>query len=123
MTKLLFTTLSLTLSSLLFSQNPEIPTALNLDFELTENGMPRGWNSFGSQGYKLSIDSLHKKSGKYGASIQFEEGNLSDYKAISLILPNNYAGKRITLSGYVKTENVNEGYAGLWMRIDPSIAL
>lgn len=26
------------------------------------------------------------------------------------------------MSGYIKTENVTEGYAGLWMRIDPSVA-
>ena len=29
--------------------------------------------------------------------------------------------KNITLSGYIKTENV-DGYAVLWMRIDPQIA-
>ena len=26
------------------------------------------------------------------------------------------------MSGYLKTENVADGYAGLWMRIDPSVA-
>lgn len=28
------------------------------------------------------------------------------------------AGKRIRLSGYIKTEGVTEGYAGLWLRVD-----
>jgi C-terminal processing protease CtpA/Prc len=33
------------------------------------------------------------------------------------VLP-SYDGKKITLSGYVKTENVTEGYAGLFMDPD-----
>ncbi|MCH5719662.1 S41 family peptidase [Niabella hibiscisoli] len=38
-------------------------------------------------------------------------------------LPNKkYAGDSITFSGFIKTENVTDGYAGLWMRIDPYIA-
>ena len=45
-----------------------------------------------------------------------------NFKAWSFTIPNSYAGKKITLVGYVKTENVTEGYAGLWMRIDPSVA-
>ncbi|GHU89116.1 hypothetical protein FACS1894155_05370 [Bacteroidia bacterium] len=39
-----------------------------------------------------------------------------------LVLSENYEGKKITLSGYIKTENITDGYAGLWMRIDPQIA-
>lgn len=122
MKKLFFTTLSLIFSITLISQTQTASPLLNLDFELTEKGMPSGWNNFGSSGYKLSIDSLHKKSGKYAASIELSEGIAPDFKALAFTLPNNYAGKKITLSGYIKTENVSEGYAGLWMRIDPSIA-
>ncbi len=122
MKKLFFTTISFIFSVTLISQTQTPSSQLNLDFELTEKGIPNGWSNFGSSGYKLAIDSIHKKSGKYAASVELEEGNSPDYKAMSFTLPNNYDGKRITLSGYIKTENVSEGYAGLWMRIDPSVA-
>ena len=41
---------------------------------------------------------------------------------LTISLPNGFKGKTITLSGYMKTENVRDGYAGLWMRIDPNQA-
>jgi hypothetical protein len=34
--------------------------------------------------------------------------------------PTGFRGRRIRLSGYVKTENVRTGWAGLWLRIDGS---
>ena len=94
---------------------------LNLDFETAEKGSPAGWDNFGGSGYILALDSTIKQNGKYAASIEYKEGN-SDYRAWAFTIPNNYAGKKITLTGYIKTENITEGYAGLWMRIDPSIA-
>ncbi len=93
----------------------------NLNFELTDNGKPKDWNVFGAENYEVALDSISTKSGKYAASIAFKEGG-SNFKAWAFTLPNNYAGKKITLTGYIKTENVTDGYAGLWMRIDPSIA-
>lgn len=94
---------------------------LNFDFEIIEKGNPVGWNNFGSSNYTLSLDSSNVKSGKYAAPIEFREGN-PDFRAWAFPIQDNYAGKKITLTGYIKTENVTDGYAGLWMRIDPSIA-
>lgn len=94
---------------------------LNLDFEKVKKASPIGWSNFGSSSYILTLDSTQIKAGKYAASIQVKEGT-PDFKAWALTIPNNYAGKKITLSGYIKTENVTDGYAGLWMRIDPSVA-
>ncbi|MBK6858969.1 MAG: peptidase S41 [Saprospiraceae bacterium] len=104
-----------------YCQTKETISKLNFDFEVAEKGSPVGWNNFGSSNYILAIDSTNIKSGKYSASIEFKEGN-PDYKAWAFTIPDNYAGKKITLTGYIKTENVTDGYAGLWMRIDPSIA-
>jgi hypothetical protein len=64
---------------------------------------------------------LTVKSGKYAAVFQYD-GASSNFKALGFNLPANYEGDTITLSGYIKTENVTDGYAGLWMRIDPEIA-
>lgn len=94
---------------------------LNLDFEQHENNFPINWSRSGSVDYKVNTDSANSKSGKFSVVIE-NSGNEGSFEAVSLVLPNNYAGKSIRLSGYIKTENVTEGYAGLWMRIDPRIA-
>lgn len=103
-----------------YSQTSEIQK-LNLDFEQNEKDYPTKWENFGSNDYKIYTDSTNAKSGKFSAVIENTE-NKSDFKALAFNLPNNYNGKFIRLSGYIKTENITDGYAGLWMRIDPQIA-
>lgn len=93
----------------------------NLDFEQVENGMPVGWDARGGYDYIFSSDSIIVKSGKYSASIEMNEG-APQYGVLGLIIHSNYEGKRITLSGYVKSENV-DGSASLLMRIDPEIGV
>ncbi|MDD3860055.1 MAG: S41 family peptidase [Bacteroidales bacterium] len=109
------------LSITTFCQTKETFSKFNLDFEIIEKGSLVGWEIYGGSNYTISLDSTNIISGKYSALIEFGEGNPSN-KALAFTLPANYAGKKITLSGYIKTENINDGYAGLWMRIDPSIA-
>ena len=94
---------------------------LNFDFENVDNGKPKAWDNFGSSNYTIALDSINTRNGKYSATIEYKDGS-ADFKAWAFTIPNNYAGKKITLTGYIKTENVTDGYAGLWMRIDPSIA-
>lgn len=93
----------------------------NFDFEEIDKAMPTGWKQFGSESYTAQVDGTHASSGKRSASIVFS-GDSPDFAALAFTLPNNYKGKKITLSGYLKTENVEDGFAGLWMRIDPGIA-
>ena len=104
-----------------YCQKKATSSKLNFDFEIVENGNFTGWDKFGSSDYILAVDSTIVKRGKYSASIEFKEGS-PDFKAWAFTIPDNFAGKKITLAGYIKTENVTDGYAGLWMRIDPSIA-
>ncbi|MGN6533569.1 MAG: hypothetical protein ACTHK0_17640, partial [Ginsengibacter sp.] len=92
----------------------------NLDFEKVENGKPLNWKSYGSPDYLISLDSTVAQSGKYAAVIEYN-GDNPDYKAISYSIPAIYQGKEIKLTGYLKTQDVT-GKAGLWMRIDPSVA-
>lgn len=118
MKKTFLTFLILLIGLTAFCQTSE---KFNFDFEIVDNGKPKDWNNFGSSNYAIAIDSITTKNGNYSATIEFNEGN-PDFKAWAFTIPANYAGKKITLSGYIKTENVTDGYAGLWMRIDPSIA-
>lgn len=92
----------------------------NFDFEKTRNGNPLNWENFGSEGYTLSLDTLNAQSGKTAAVIEYS-GNAPNFKAWAYNIPAIYTGKRIKLTGYVKTENVTDGWAGLWMRIDPQV--
>ena len=115
-TFLTFLTLLIGLST--FCQTSE---KFNFDFEIIDNGKPKDWNNFGSSNYAIALDSINTKNGKYSVKIEFKEGN-PEFKAWAFTIPDNYPGKKITLTGYIKTENVTDGYAGLWMRIDPSIA-
>ncbi|MES2515783.1 MAG: S41 family peptidase [Bacteroidota bacterium] len=105
--------------SIYFCQNPA-NEKFNFDFESIYAKMPVGWKNFGGEGYGIYLDSVLKKNGKYSAVIESNVGT-PDFKAWAFTLPENYSGKKIKLSGFIKTENVTEGYAGLWMRIDPNI--
>lgn len=111
---------ALSFSLIGYSQNPEIQK-LNLDFEQTEKGHPTKWENFGNNNYKIYSDSTYAKNGKFSAVIENTESK-SEFRALAMDLPNNYKGRSIRLSGYIKTENVTEGYAGLWIRIDPQVA-
>lgn len=90
----------------------------NLNFEEVENGLPIGWSTYGDSKYTTSLDSSVVQNGKYAVSIEFN-GNAHDYCAWEYSIPNQYKGKKITLSGYIKTENVTDGFAGLWLRVEP----
>ena len=104
------------------SQTKESRSKLNLSFEDIQNGKPQGWLIYQKQVYRISLDSIHVKSGKYSILIESTgDPGLRDFQPVTLLLPDNYDGKNITLSGYIKTEDVTDGYAGLWMRIDPQI--
>ncbi len=94
----------------------------NLDFEVTENGEISNWENFGASNYQLGLDSTVVQNGDYSVSIEYTDGK-PDYHAYSYVLPDDYEGETITLSGYIKTENVTDGFAGLLMRIDPFLAI
>lgn len=95
---------------------------LNLDFEVIENGLPRDWSyDLRQPGFSVSLDSVDVVSGKYAIAMEFT-GNIVDYHAFTYRLPDTYAGDTITLSAFMKTENVTDGFAGLWLMVDPDPA-
>jgi len=94
---------------------------LNLDFEQLAGEKPGGWVTYGSGNYQIAVDSSIVFSGKNSVCIEYS-GDAPDFKAWALNFSPDFGGKQIKLTGYIKTENVSDGYAGLWMRIDPSVA-
>jgi C-terminal processing protease CtpA/Prc len=102
-------------------QTAKDSSTFNFGFEKTVKNKFQYWNNIGSNDYVIAIDSSIKHGGNYAASISNSTA-IVDFKALSYTLPGNFKGKKLTISGYIKTENVSEGYAGLLVRIDPNIA-
>jgi len=116
--KFMISILFLTLSAYCLASS----TKLNLDFETVHGKSPKGWSNFGdANNYIHSIDKHVFQSGKNSVSLEFK-GDESGFRAWSYTIPSSYQGKQITLSGFIKTENVSDGWAGLWMRIDPNVS-
>lgn len=87
----------------------------NLGFETqnADDNLPEGWFQWGD--YMLSVDSLARTGTKAGKITSDENGN---FGSIAYKIPAKYEGKSITLEGYMKIKEVQNGFAGLLMRID-----
>jgi len=70
--------------------------------------------------YSISIDSTIVQNGRRSILIEYT-GDTIGFKFASYSIPAKYQGKKVKLSGYLKTENVSEGWAGLVLRIDPKV--
>jgi erythromycin esterase len=95
------------------------PSYLNLDFESSENGNILGWGT-GGAGYEVVVDTSVMQSGNQSLRIR----NLSPATTVtfgvasSLFPIEAVRGHRIRYSGWIKTDRIQRGYAGLWWRVD-----
>ncbi len=92
----------------------------NYSFEILEGGFAKSWETFGTGNHLVAIDPEISQNGKNSVFIG-SENDKTTFKAIGFDIPATFDGKKVKLTGYIKTENVAE-HAGLWMRIDPSVA-
>ncbi len=84
--------------------------------------MPAQWHVRVSPDHSVYVDSVEVHSGKYSVVIESKANiSVNESQLITLALPNNYVGKKITLAGYIKTQDVAGGYAGLGMHLVPMI--
>lgn len=109
----------LILSLLLVASLTNAQSIFNGNFEkLDEKGNPTGWdltyNNLNK--YEVKLDSTVKKQGKYSISITSSPGASS--AAIKFPINKTFVGKSITLVGNIKTENVTDGFAGVWLRVE-----
>jgi len=96
---------------------------VNLGFEQLQNDgrMPQGWVQWGT-GYSLVPDSIVQHSGKY--SMRIQPGNTtgeSSFGCCARSIPATFGGKQIELRGYMKLQDVQNGFAGLLLRIDGEV--
>lgn len=98
----------------------EVQIKFNGNFEtLDANGNPTGWGlTFNGQNtYEIKVNSVVKRQGKYAISITPGNSKIS-FSAIDFPIKKSFHGKKLTLIGSIKTENVTGGWAGLWLLID-----
>jgi hypothetical protein len=81
---------------------------------------PIGWFFAGSNPseYEMSIDNSIFQNGKSCAYIKSKSPKENEFGTLmQTISAENYLGKRLQLSGYIKSEDI-KGWSGIWMRID-----
>ncbi len=94
---------------------------LNLSFEKTNDkgnliGAYFPWDKDDYFSYK---DDSVKMDGNNSLRLQKEISSTKPgFGVVTFSLPANFKGTEITLRGYIKTEDVKDGYAGLWLRSD-----
>jgi erythromycin esterase len=89
---------------------------LNLDFETVESDRPVGWYTTGA-GYTVVLDAEQPQSGERSLRIGLDQNG--QFGMASSQFPVERArGKRLKLTGYLRTADISRGHAGLWMRVD-----
>jgi erythromycin esterase len=94
------------------------PPYLNLDFE--SKGYIKRWY-VGGDGYEGTIDTVTVHSGKQSLRLRkvHEPSTAQAFGVATGSFPTaDVAGKSIRYTGYIKTEGVSDGRAGLWWRVD-----
>ncbi|MEM6396902.1 MAG: S41 family peptidase [Bacteroidota bacterium] len=115
--KILFCLLLLFIEGALYAQS-SLPD--NLDIETVKDEIAAGWTSFGQGGlYELTV-SEEAHSGSYALNITHKSGD-EGFHAWAMEFAPDFEGKKIKLTGYMRTEDVSDGFAGLWLRIDPNV--
>lgn len=101
-------------------------TFLNLDFEVAPAGTaPKGWFT-GGQGYEVTLDSEVVQSGERSLRMRYvREGRVGEDPvpgsfgvATGTFPVADAAGHTVRYRGWIRTEDVQDGWAGLWWRID-----
>lgn len=96
---------------------PTLKYNLNFEDKNPSKILPEGWFKWGS--YSLETDSATIYNGIYSTKIISDtEGN--SFGSVAFEIPANYEGDSIQLSGFMKTLEVENGFAGLLLRVDGS---
>jgi erythromycin esterase len=89
---------------------------LNLDFEAATRGQPWGW-TYGGGTYQFGLDTAIANSGSQSFRIRYVSGQFGS--SVAQYLPvDAVRGRHLRVSGYMKTDSITQGNAGLWLRVD-----
>ncbi|MDO8545014.1 MAG: hypothetical protein Q7S40_31605 [Opitutaceae bacterium] len=82
---------------------------------------PAGWNKNGSKtdAYVVGVDRLNSFGGMPSAYVKSKAATVDGFGGMmQTISSEDFTGKRVRLSGWVKTEDANQGGGHLWLRVD-----
>jgi RNA polymerase sigma factor (sigma-70 family) len=82
---------------------------------------PAGWGKNGTkpEAYAVGVDELQTWGGMPSAYVKSLEANGEGFGGMmQAISAEAYAGQRVRLSGWIKTEDANNGGGRLWLRVD-----
>ncbi len=96
----------------------------NLGFEMHDGtGRTVGWNN-GGTGFQIVVDSSAPYAGRFSLRTrwvdpaQYSEAS-GKFAVASQVFPlARAAGRKLQLTGYIRTQDITSGYAGFWMRVD-----
>ena len=81
--------------------------------------MPSGWRRMGMAGFRVGLDRAVGRSGGASGHVTAASQAPEGFGSLSqFIRADDYRGKRLRFSAYVKTRDVSRMGAGLWMRVD-----
>ena len=83
--------------------------------------LPEGWYKIGDAGMKSYSVEVVSSAGLQGPALRVRklEDDSGTFGGVGqMISADEYAGKTVKLSGYLKTVDIQEGYGGLWFRVD-----
>lgn len=89
-------------------------------FCLCSFDLPKGWHAAGSKpkSYEMGMDKGAGREGNNCATIQSKDKKIKGFGTLmQTSSPVKYSGKRVKMTGWIKTENVNE-WVGMWFRVD-----
>jgi hypothetical protein len=99
---------------------PILLLALCATFLLLSFDLPKDWFKAGSAPakYDMGIDKGAGQNGTNAATIKSIDGRIHGFGTLMQVCePGKYLGKRVRMSGYMKSDNVN-GWASFWFRVD-----
>lgn len=82
--------------------------------------IPKGWSPGGTDltQYEMGIDKNAGRGGTNAATIKSIPDKPKNFGTmLQYCAPDKYLGKRIRMSGYMKSKDV-QGWAGFWLRVD-----
>jgi hypothetical protein len=82
---------------------------------------PQGWSKNGSKpgAYVVGVDKSETYAGLPSAYVRSIESSVDGFGGMmQMSAPDDLIGKRVRLSGWVKTEDANDGGGHLWLRVD-----
>src|SRR5271157_1610000 len=89
----------------------------NLDFETATRGQPWVWSEGGS-GYEFVLDTSIKVSGAQSLRIRYVNAATFGSSASQYFPLADGKGHHLHFSGFIKTDSITQGTAGLWLRVD-----